>query len=184
MAAYTTRLSAQAKAQHLPLGQALRSRRGPPTAASCCRCWCPCSVRKRQGWLKAMVDSGEIFHPLRWSPSEAARFLNSVPELESAGVVVRMPANWRAGRPPRPKVTGTVGAREPAGVGLGRSPRLQHGGDAGGQASHWKGVGRSPRRHRDAGAFARTMGGVGSYRVWKRRCAAFKRRRSSPSMKG
>ena len=65
-----------------------------------------------------MVDAGEIFHPLRWSPAEAARLLSSVPDLESAGVVVRMPASWRASRPARPLVTATVGARPPSGIGL------------------------------------------------------------------
>src|SRR3954453_17955092 len=65
-----------------------------------------------------MVDAGEIFHPLRWSPAEAARLLSSVPDLESAGVVVRMPASWRASRPARPLVTATVGTRPPSGIGL------------------------------------------------------------------
>src|SRR3954453_20207269 len=65
-----------------------------------------------------MVDAGEIFHPLRWSPAEASRLLSSVPDLESAGVVVRMPASWRASRPARPLVTATVGARPPSGIGL------------------------------------------------------------------
>ena len=48
MATYTTRLSAQAKAQHLPLGQALReyAGRGKPRR-SCCRCWCRCSAPPR-----------------------------------------------------------------------------------------------------------------------------------------
>jgi non-specific serine/threonine protein kinase len=41
-----------------------------------------------------------------------------VPELERAGVVVRMPANWNAGRPPRPQVHATIGARPPSGAGL------------------------------------------------------------------
>ena len=119
MATYSTRLSGAARAQHVPLGQALREYAGAANrhkllsllvpvqrAAECC------------AWLKAMVDTGEIFHPLRWSPAEAARFLHSVPDLESAGVVVRMPASWRAGRPPRPQVTATVGTRPPSGAGL------------------------------------------------------------------
>ncbi len=70
------------------------------------------------GWLKAMVDAGEIFHPLRWGVGEASRFLASVPELESAGVVVRMPATWRANRPARPRVTATMGAGSPSATGL------------------------------------------------------------------
>jgi SNF2 family DNA or RNA helicase len=65
-----------------------------------------------------MIDAGEIFHPLRWSPQEASRFLASVPDLESTGVVVRMPTSWRANHPPRPQVTATVGARAPSAVGL------------------------------------------------------------------
>jgi non-specific serine/threonine protein kinase len=64
-----------------------------------------------------MVDAGEIFHPLRWSSREAFGFLGDVPELERAGVVVRMPATWRNGRPPRPQVQSTVGGKAPAGLG-------------------------------------------------------------------
>ena len=41
-----------------------------------------------------------------------------MPDLERAGVVVRMPPSWRANRPPRPQVTGTVGARKPSALGL------------------------------------------------------------------
>src|SRR5207245_502156 len=56
-------------------------------------------------------------HPLRWSPQEALRFLSDIPQLEQAGVVVRMPAAWRAGRPPRPQVIATVGGKAPSGLG-------------------------------------------------------------------
>ncbi|MDR3538818.1 MAG: DEAD/DEAH box helicase, partial [Acetobacteraceae bacterium] len=55
---------------------------------------------------------------LRWTPKEASRLLGSAADLEAAGVVVRMPASWRASPPPRPKVTGTVGSRKPSAVGL------------------------------------------------------------------
>src|SRR5215471_8384981 len=64
-----------------------------------------------------MVDRGEIFHPLRWSPAEALQMLHDVPHLETAGVVVRMPASWRGNRPPRPRVTGRVGGNAPEGIG-------------------------------------------------------------------
>src|SRR5437660_2053557 len=65
-----------------------------------------------------MIDAGDIFHPLRWGPTEASRFLQSVPELEGAGVVVRMPVSWRASRPARPQVTATIGSRAPSALGL------------------------------------------------------------------
>ena len=56
-----------------------------------------------------MVDTGEIFHPLRWSPQQAVQLLKDVPALESAGVVGRMPASWRMNRPARPQVKATAG---------------------------------------------------------------------------
>lgn len=119
LATYTTRLSAQAKAQHVPLGQALREYAGAGNRDKLLSLLVPVQrAAERFGWLKAMVDGGEIFHPLRWSPAEAARLLNSVPDLESAGVLVRLPTHWRAGRPPRPQVTATIGARPPSGTGL------------------------------------------------------------------
>ena len=119
LATYTTRLSAQARAQHVPLGQALREYAGAANRDKLLSLLVPVQrAAERFGWLKAMVDAGEIFHPLRWSPADAARLLNSVPDLESAGVVVRLPAHWRAGRPSRPQVTATVGARPPSGTGL------------------------------------------------------------------
>jgi non-specific serine/threonine protein kinase len=116
LATYTTRLSAHAKAQHLPLGQALREYAGAnerllslllpvQRAAQTCP------------WLKAMVDAGEIFHPLRWAPGEAFRLLTDMPLLEAAGVVVRVPGTWRTGRPPRPQVKATLGGNAPAKLG-------------------------------------------------------------------
>jgi SNF2 family DNA or RNA helicase len=68
-------------------------------------------------WLKTLVDAGEIFHPLRWTPNEAIQLLRDVPHLESAGVVVRMPATWRANRPPRPQVSAQIGGKAPTGLG-------------------------------------------------------------------
>ena len=119
MATYTTRLSAQAKAQHLPLGQALREYTGAANRDKLLSLLMPVQrAAQHCAWLKPMIDAGEIFHPLRWTPREASRLLASATELESAGVVVRMPAAWRANRPLRAQVKGTVGTRAPSAVGL------------------------------------------------------------------
>jgi non-specific serine/threonine protein kinase len=118
LATYTHRLSAHGKAQHLPLGQALREYAGAANKEQLLSLLVPVQrAAERCTWLRQMVDAGEIFHPLRWSPGEAFRLLGDAPELERSGVVVRMPATWRAGRPPRPQVTATVGARSPAALG-------------------------------------------------------------------
>src|SRR5882762_5255123 len=119
MATYTTRLSAQAKARHVPLGQALREYAGAANRDKLLSLLLPVQrAAEHCAWLKPMIDAGDIFYPLRWGPTEASRFLQSVPELESAGVVVRMPVSWRASRPARPQVTATVGSRVPSAVGL------------------------------------------------------------------
>ena len=118
LATYTTRLSAHGTAQHRPLGEALREYAGAKNKDQLLSLLLPVQRGAEQcAWLKQMVDAAEIFHPLRWSAPDAFRVLNSVPELERAGIVVRMPATWRLGRPARPRVTATVGQRTPAGLG-------------------------------------------------------------------
>ncbi|HKO09977.1 MAG TPA: SNF2-related protein, partial [Alphaproteobacteria bacterium] len=119
LATYTTRLSAEAKAQHLPLGKALQEYAGARNRERLLSLLMPVQrAAEHCPWLKVMVDAGEVFHPLRWSPQQALRFLKDVPALESAGVVVRMPASWRMNRPARPLVKATVGGKAPSHLGM------------------------------------------------------------------
>jgi non-specific serine/threonine protein kinase len=119
LATYTTRLSAQATAQHLPLGKALQEYAGAKNRERMLSLLMPVKrAAEHCGWLRQIVDTGEIYHPLRWSPQQALALLRDVPVLESAGVVVRMPAGWRMNRPTRPQVTVTVGGRPPSGLGM------------------------------------------------------------------
>ncbi|HEV3060649.1 MAG TPA: DEAD/DEAH box helicase [Vicinamibacterales bacterium] len=118
LATYTTQLSSQARAQHVPLGRALSEYAGAANKPRLLSLLLPVQ-RAAAGcpWLKTMVDAGEIYHPLRWTPAEAFQLLNDVPRLEAAGVIVRVPTVWRANRPPRPQVTGAVGGKPPSGLG-------------------------------------------------------------------
>jgi superfamily II DNA or RNA helicase len=119
MATYTTQLSAQGRARHVLLGQALREYAGAANRSKLLALLMPVQrAAEVCTWLRPMVDSGEIYHPLRWTPQDAATLLASVASLESAGVVVRMPPTWRASRPPRPQVTATVGTQAPSKLGL------------------------------------------------------------------
>jgi hypothetical protein len=118
LATYTHRLSQHGKAQHLPLGQALREYAGAANKEKLLSLLLPVQrAAEHCAWLRRMVDEGEIFHPLRWSPAEAFAILGDVAKLERAGVVVRMPATWRGGRPARPQVTATVGTKAPPVLG-------------------------------------------------------------------
>lgn len=118
LATYTTRLSAHAKAQHVPLGQALREYAGAANKGRLLSLLLPVQRAAQQcPWLKTMVTEGEIFHPLRWTPAEALQLLSDVPHLEAAGVMLRVPGAWKTGRPPRPKVSATVGNTTPGAFG-------------------------------------------------------------------
>ncbi len=119
LATYTTRLSAEAKAQHLPLGKALQEYAGAKNRERLLSLLVPVQrAAEHCAWLKLMVDAGEVFHPLRWTPQQALQFLKDAPALESAGVVVRMPAQWRMNRPARPQVKATVGSKAPSHLGM------------------------------------------------------------------
>ncbi len=118
LATYTTHLSKHAKALHLPLGRALSEYAGAANKPRLLSLLLPVQRAAAEcPWLKAMVEAGEIYHPLRWTPAEAFQLLTDVPRLEAAGVIVRVPTAWRANRAARPQVTATVGGRPPSGLG-------------------------------------------------------------------
>ena len=118
LATYTTRLSTRAKAQHLPLAQALREYAGARNKPALLALLEPVQRAARTSAVaKDLVDGGALFETLAWTPAEAHRFLTEVPHIEAAGVVVRMPAAWRAKRPPRPEVQVTLGKAPGKGIG-------------------------------------------------------------------
>src|SRR5439155_12267817 len=66
LATYTAQLTRSAKAQHLPLGAALTEYAGAASKARLLSLLLPVQRAAAEcAWLKEMVDSGEIYHPLR-----------------------------------------------------------------------------------------------------------------------
>ena len=119
LASYTTRLSAHGMAQHQPLSAALAEFSGGRKKTQLLSLLVPVQRAAQQcDWLREMVEAGEIYHPLRWTPDDALRFLRDVSKLEASGIVVRMPGTWQAGRPARPRVTAVVGTAQPSVLGL------------------------------------------------------------------
>ena len=45
--------------------------------------------------IGSLMDSGELFHPLRLSTEEAYQLLQDIPALEQAGILCRIPNWWR-----------------------------------------------------------------------------------------
>ena len=118
LATYTTSLSSRGKAQHAPLGRALEELAGTKNRPRLLSLLVPVQrAAESCPWLKQMVDDGDVFYPLQWTAADAYRFLQDVPALEAAGVIVRLPASWRTGRPSRPRATATIGTKPPSGVG-------------------------------------------------------------------
>jgi non-specific serine/threonine protein kinase len=118
LATYTTGVSTQAKPQHRPLGKAVEESAGAQDRKALLALLSPVQRASEKSVLvKAMTESGEIYHPLAWTPEEAHAFLREVPALEESGVVVRVPNWWNARRPPRPEVRVTVGAKTPSTLG-------------------------------------------------------------------
>jgi non-specific serine/threonine protein kinase len=119
IATYVHRVSRQARAQHLPLGQALKQYAGAKNRKQLVTLLGPLSRAAEKSELMAqLVDDHDIYHPLAWTPSEAYRFLKEVDVLEQAGLVVRLPDWWNAKKRRRPKLAVTVGSNPPSSLGL------------------------------------------------------------------
>jgi non-specific serine/threonine protein kinase len=120
IATYVHKVSQQAKPQHLPLGRALKDYAGARNCQKLLALLSPLSrAAEKSEFIRARVDSGDIYHPLSWTPKEAHRFLCEIALYEQAGLVVRMPAWWSARNRPRPRVSVTVGGKTPSKLGMG-----------------------------------------------------------------
>ena len=108
MATYIPRLGKNARAQHLPLNQALAEYAGANNREALLRLLEPVhDAGSRSAWVRELLESGDIYHPLAWTPEEAYPFLKDVPLLEESGLVVRLPDWWK--KRPRPRVQVVIG---------------------------------------------------------------------------
>ncbi len=119
LATYTTGLSPQGKPQHRPLGEAVRESSSSRDKDRLLALLVPLKrASEHAPFLRELVDSGQVFRPLAWTPRDAHRFLKELPAVEDCGVVVRVPDWWKARHPPRPAVSVSIGAKEPSVLGL------------------------------------------------------------------
>ncbi len=110
LATYTHRLSEQGRLQHLPLGRALQEYAGARNRSALTTLLHPVQRAAEKSKLaRELLDSRAMFHPQAWTPAQAYRFLKEIPAFEESGVTVRIPDWWKAGRPPRPRVSVRLG---------------------------------------------------------------------------
>ncbi len=119
IATYAHKVSKQAKLQHLPLNRALQEYAGARNKKKLLALLSPLlRAAERSEMMRELVDSGDVYHPLSWTPREAHQFLCEVPIYEQAGMVVRMPDWWNTRDRPRPKVSVSVGGKAPSSLGM------------------------------------------------------------------
>ncbi len=108
MATYAPELSTQGRARHLPLNHALQEYAGSKNKAALIKLLSPVQlVSETCPLIKDLIDSGDIYHPLAWTPGEAYQFLKNAVLYEQCGVVVRLPDWWK--KRSRPQVGVKIG---------------------------------------------------------------------------
>jgi non-specific serine/threonine protein kinase len=112
LATYVSRLSPQGRVQHEPLSRALQQYAGARNRQALLSLLVPLQrATERSALVKELVDSGDVYHALAWSPREAHRFLQDIPVFEESGLIVRVPDWWKPHRPPRATVDVRIDGR-------------------------------------------------------------------------
>lgn len=119
LATFANGLTAQGKVRHEPLGSALQQYAGEQKREAMLALLLPISkAAESSDLMRRLVDTGQIYHPLAWSPREAYDFLKAIPLLESSGLIVRVPDWWNAQKPTRPRVSVKIDTMNSAGIGV------------------------------------------------------------------
>ncbi len=118
LATYASGISERGESNHVPLSRALQEYAGASNRKRLIALLTPIQgVSEQLAWVRELVESGDIYQALAWTPAEAYRFLRDVPALEAGGLAVRIPDWWKAARPPRPQVSVRVGEQKRAALG-------------------------------------------------------------------
>ena len=108
LATYAPGLTGGARIRYQPLSKALQQYAGAKDNKTLVKLLSPVHLASQTSTLvKEMVDSGDIYQPLAWTPQQAYRFLKEVPVFEESGVLIRLPDWWK--KRPRPRVGVTIG---------------------------------------------------------------------------
>ena len=116
LATYSTKPEDGQKAVHTPLKNALREYQNQPEKliqllSTVSR------VADVSGFISDLMESGELFSPLKLTARDATVFLTEIPLYEEAGIMCRIP-NWWRKKSNQLKLNLTVGEKEPAKVGM------------------------------------------------------------------
>ncbi len=116
LATYSTRLNKRGQSKHLPLKHALQEY-GSDEARLLELLTTVHAAAGKSALIAEMLETGELFHPLSWSPAEAFTFLKEVSVYEEAGILCRIP-DWWKGRASGPRLSVTIGDSQPSVMGM------------------------------------------------------------------
>ncbi|MGA7539047.1 MAG: DEAD/DEAH box helicase [Steroidobacteraceae bacterium] len=118
LATYAGSVSERGEPRHLPLARALQEYAGAAHRKRLVALLTPIrDASERLPWVQELIESGDVYQPLAWTPVEAHRLLRDIPALEESGLVVRIPNWWKPERPKRPQVSLRVGTGAAASLG-------------------------------------------------------------------
>lgn len=117
LATYAPKILHGSRVQYQPLGRALEEYAGERNKKMLLNLLMPVQrAAKHSAWVQNLVNTGEVFHPLAWTPQEAHQFLTDIPLLEECGLLVRVP-NWWTRRAGRVRVGISIGNKTPSRLG-------------------------------------------------------------------
>ena len=108
LATYAPSVTGSGRVQYQPLSKALQQYAGTKDKHGLIKLLSPIQLASEASSLvRQMVDTGDIYQPLAWTPRQAYGFLQDVPLFEDSGILVRVPDWWK--KRPRPRVGITIG---------------------------------------------------------------------------
>lgn len=114
-----SKLSAQGRIQHEPLGRALQHFSGARNRPALLNLLLPLhKAAETSPFIQELISTNQIYQPLAWTPSDAYRFLQEIPQLEASGLIVRVPDWWKSNRPPKPTVSVKIDTQRKSLVGV------------------------------------------------------------------
>lgn len=116
LATYSTKPAKSKKTIHTPLKNALEEFKGQDQKLLSLLTTVT-KVSEDSPFISALMESGELFQPLKLTVGEAYTFLGEIPLYEDYGIMCRVPDWWRK-KSNRLNVSVSVGSKEPSKVGL------------------------------------------------------------------
>ena len=119
LATYTDQISIAGRVQHIPLGRALQTYTDQKNQAVLEALLQPVrAAAEKSALVRELLETRRLFQALAWTPQEAFLFLREIPQLETCGLVIKVPDWWKNNRSARPVVSVTLDAAPAGGLGV------------------------------------------------------------------